>query len=604
VAFAGCFSPDGLDPELVAELGETGAAWSDDRVHLVVATGSTAAADRSSGRVALFRGRLDNRRELQGRLGAHAVLLELDTDAAYVLAAHREWGASGFRELVGDFATAIWSPTQSTLLLARDPLGVQPLSYAWRGTDLVFAGELEQLLALPSISNEVDDDSALSYLYALPSPPPSFYREIRPVPAGHVLEVTPSSFRIDRYWHWPERPSEQWVSAPDATAQFRGLLDESIRTRLAGGRRTAIFLSGGLDSSGIAALAGTVARADGLEIPRAYSRIYDRFRSCDEREYARAVVARNRLPHTELSADSWWTLSHFKEWLPRFSEPFFGSYDDGIRRMLERASADGAQLALTGHGGDDLFTGSPRYLARWLLRGHVRPVWRELSAQSLERGRSRRYSFAADVALPLVPRAVQARVRTRPYVRLRSWMPPQVRAGLGESAGRREVRFGPDAWWYELRDGLASESHGRFHAHLQRLTGLFGLETTVPYLDVRLVTFVLGLPPELLQREGRTKAILRDGLRDVLPPAVLERPDKTSLLPLAEYGLREQRGGVLRKLARDSELERRGFVAGPRWRQAVDDFVAGAAVPLWRSLTLELWLRHRVSRLPEELLGG
>lgn len=613
MAFAGCFSASGLRAESAAglaawvaeggaaerRLAEAGRAWSDDRACLI-AWDSSLAADPRSGCVALFAGRLDNGLELRTRLGEHDDLLAHRNDAMLLLAGYQKWGSSLAERLRGDFALAVWDPRQATLLLARDPIGVSPLYYARRRGVLFFASELERLLAHPEIPDQLNDSALLTYLYALPRSTRSFYAHAQQVPAGHVLESTPTSFRSFRFWTWPERPSTRRVALAAATEEFRQLLEESLRARLAQGQ-VAIFLSGGLDSSGICALAGHLSRREGLERPRVYSKIYDRFASCDEREYARAVVRPHGLEHTELVADSWWTLSRFAEWLPRFTEPYFGPYDDGVRRMLAQAGADGCRVAITGHGGDDLLTGSIRYLSGWLLRGHVRGVWHELSAQSRRGNRGRVRGLAAGVVLPLAPPSVEAWLRFRRPLPLRAWMPPRLRGAVEPE--RRIGRYGRHASWYLLRDVLAGQSHPGFHAYLARMTSSFGLELTIPYLDARLASFVLELPPELLQREGRTKAILRDGLRDVIPASVVERTDKTTLHPLSDYGLRRQ-AGVLRALARDSELERRELVAAHAWQDGIERRLAGEQVPIWYSLTLELWLRHRAGRLPEELLSS
>jgi asparagine synthase (glutamine-hydrolysing) len=560
--------------------------------------------DPETGCVIAFDGRLDNRAELGAVLGEHGRLLGEGSDAAHVLAAYLRWDRDAPGRLLGDFAFAVWDPRVRRLLLARDPVGVRPLYYAPRPEGIAFASTLEQLLADPALPRDLDEATVLWFLYdnRSPLPGPTYYRHVRVVPGGHRLEVEPGRTRLARYADWPDGPAERRLDPARDADELRHLLLDAVRGRLRSERPVAVTLSGGLDSGAVACVAGLLRETEGRTPIHAYSMVFERLTSADERRYSGACAARYGFAHTLVPVDDLGSLSRLEQWRPAFHEPFLGLFDDTHLEVLARARADGLRAVMTGNGGDHLFTGSPDYLSGWLIRGRLGALHRQASARARVRRRGYLLAVADGALRPWLPSWLQARVqasRGQWPAGAEAWLPAHLDAQY-RPATRPPVHWGPNGWWHGLRDVVAAFGQTPNGAHWHRVGRMFGLEVRNPLTDVRLVRFALSAPPDAFYRDGLTKWLLRRSLHDVLPPLVRDRSDKASFVPLSADGLRHRRPFVEALLA-DSELERRGYLRPEPWRRAIRVHLdAGGPVTwaAWRSLTLEMWLRLREGRLP------
>ncbi len=563
--------------------------------------------DPASGCVITFDGRLDNRDELRSALADDGRLIDQQADAAYVLAAYLRWESDFLNHLLGDFAFAIWNPQTKQLLLARDPLGQRPLYYSWANHRFTFASTLEQLVQDRSLSCDLDEEALPVYLYhygALKQQTP--YRAIQSLPGGHRLVVAQHRGKggvtpplPERYWQWPEEPPEPRSLSKSDVEEFRSLFAEAVRCRLRSHAPVGLLLSGGLDSSSIACMAGHLHEQNGTPPVHAYSFVFDKFESCDERRYIETMTSRYPFPFTPVLSDDCWTLSHLEQWLPVFSEPYFAPYDAMFYKALAQARADGVRTILMGHGGDPLLDGSPRYFADLLLMGRWRDLHRQTRAYAAATQRPYAISLVGNAVTPLLPPWVRRRVEYRHWPRLRSLIPPPLRSRHLDSQPR--LYHGRYAWWYALRDQLAGFGQTPHEAHLDRLMRLFGLEVRQPFLDVRLLQFILRLPPDGTYSDGTRRKILRESLRDILPPLIRDRNDKASFLPLVDYGLRERRRSFVEALLDDSELARRGYVVPDPWQRVIKDYLRGGGglySVYWSGLVLEMWLRIQSGRLP------
>jgi asparagine synthase (glutamine-hydrolysing) len=332
--------------------------------------------------------------------------------------------------------------------------------------------------------------------------------------------------------------------------------------------------------------------------------VFERFASCDERRYGGACAARYGFAHTCVPADDLWTLSLFDQWRPVFHEPFLGAFDDVHLALFARAQADGCRAVMTGAGGDHLFTGSPDYLGRWLIQGRLGALHEQARARARVRGRGYLLALADGALRPWLPPALQARVlaaRSQWPAGARAWLPAHLEARYRPATHPR-LHWGPSAWWQGVRDIVTAFGQTPTGSHWDRMGRRFGLEVRNPLTDVRLVEFALRAPPDAFYRDGVTKWLLRQSLRDVLPPPVRDRTDKASFAPLSAHGLQRRRAFV-EALLDDAELGRRAYVRPEPWARAIRGYLeAGASEPLswaaWRSLTLEMWLRAREGRLP------
>lgn len=557
--------------------------------------------DPASGCVISFEGRLDNRAELADELASNTQFIHRKTDAAYTLAAFLRWGTECVAHLVGDFVFAIWDPRarSAQLFLARDPLGQRPLYYSQTDKGLAFASTLEQLLRDRTIPHEIDDEILAYYIYAygaLNEATP--YRSIKQLPGGSYLIADPNQIRIEEYWQWQAEPPAPRALTDDDISEFRAHFGEAVRCRLSDDAPTGLLLSGGLDSGSVASMAGHLHAQAGSPQLHTYSFVFEKFPECDERKYIDAVVAQYGLPHTPVLVDDCWTFSRLDPWRSVFSEPFFAPYDAMFYKTLAQARADGMRVMLMGHGGDVLLDGSPRYFADWLLAGRWRDVHRQTRAYAAATHRPYAVGLVGNALSPLFPTWARSAIEFRHLPSIKALVPKRLYS-LGFHT-MPELHRGRNAWWYDFRDQL-NFGHSPHEGYLDRLMRLFGMEIRQPFLDVRLIKFILSLPPEATYSNGTHRAIVRASLYDILPPLIRDRRNKASFAPLMDYGLRQRRKFV-DALIHDSELARRDLIVEPVWQRGIQNYFLGQE-PLqyvyWRSLVTEIWLRIQSGRLPE-----
>lgn len=205
--------------------------------------------------VLIYNGELYNTEDLRRELIACGFSFDAYSDTEVLLAAYIRWGADCLQKLNGIFAFAVWDEMAQTVFLARDPLGVKPLFYAWRGNSLIFGSEIKTLFAHPAIQPVVDRDG-LTELFALgpaTAPGSGVFKGIHEVPPAYFLKVTPDTSLLREYWK--PTAKENHETEAEAVEHLRFLFTDAVERQLVGDVPLCTFLSGGLDSSGITAVA-------------------------------------------------------------------------------------------------------------------------------------------------------------------------------------------------------------------------------------------------------------------------------------------------------------------------------------------------------------
>ena len=323
--------------------------------------------------------RLDNRQELIDALE----LTGAPGNAELILAAYRKWGERCPEHLLGDFAFALWDPRHRRLFSARDPLGVRGLYWARNGQCLFVASAARLLLELPEISRRVDPIAVGDYLSRITSEPErTFFQDVHRLPGGHTLTASAEGFRIARYWDVQSLPSLS-LGESEAADRFLELFRQAVRDRLGSGvGPTGIAMSGGLDSTSVAAVA---ARETSSLL--ACSFVFDQLGECDERPYIQTVADSLGIETAFIDTERFWFLKEAGEDVPHLDSPLM-TWDSAYRQMLGVLRERGGAVLLTGHGADDLLSGSRFVVADRLRRGDlrvIRDVW--------DYSRSRRYGW-------------------------------------------------------------------------------------------------------------------------------------------------------------------------------------------------------------------
>ncbi len=553
----------------------------------------------------VFNGEIYNFAELRRELERSGHTFRTRSDTEVLVHLYEEHGDDLVQRLRGMFAFAIWDGRRRRLLLARDRMGVKPLYYARPESDveLAFASELKSLLLVPGVSRELDPESLAHYLTYLYVPHPrSIFRGISKLPPGHLLVAENGSFRVSPYWRLDPDP-EPGEADPDALWE---LLDEAVGLRLVADVPVGSFLSGGIDSTSVAAAA--VRHQQDLDtftvvFTRPEERLYD------EREDARLAARSLRTRHHELEA-----APDAAELLPEivrhFDEPF-GNPTALLVYELSRLTRAHVKVALSGDGADELFAGYPRFrglaAASWYRR--VPSPFRAVAAAGARmlpestRGRHE-LRRAREFALAPLHRLEDAYVSWVTYSgaddRSRLLAP-----GLSERLRESEP---PESFLLRLFDRAPADdlvnrlSFVELQSFLpcnvleygDRMSMAHGLEVRCPFTDHRLVEHAFALPGESKLRRGRTKAILRDAVAPHVPERAIAKRKIGFNPPMGIWLNRELRGLVDTHLSRE-QVEARGLFRPEAVDRLVADLRGGrrdTSLQVWGLVVLEQWLRE------------
>ena len=470
--------------------------------------------------------RLDNRAELARELAGTA----RDSVPPMELLAlgYERWGVQLASHLEGDFAFALWDSRHRTLYAARDPFGTRPLFYHRNCARLVLCSEIDALLRQPGVEWALDERTILDYLLGeYRHYRETFFRDIQRIIPGHYLLAKANNVSELRYWHPPSQLAG--LSEEECVGRFRELFKRSVQARLSSELPIVSQLSGGLDSSSIACIAGEICR-ERPSLPRVVlaSATYPGF-ACDETPWIDAVVQSLPFKCTKWDARSAvWPVDVGAV----LAHPWRDAQAGGASRAFEIAREIGGRVLLSGHGGDELLF--ERGVFQDLAAQHRwRALLREtLLAPTFYSSRTRGFFFFEAirpiVARPALRRAYR-RFRPRPATAppqwlgkglLDLWSEPRPPSPFDEQASSRAQQSN----WQWLTSAEAFWS-----MELQELDAArMGIEMRFPYLDRALVSFVLSLPCERRLPRGQMKQILRRAMSGILPRIVAERGQVTS----------------------------------------------------------------------------
>ena len=485
----------------------------------------------SNGRyIVAFNGEIYNFRALRAELERAGSRFTSEGDTAVLLEGWVRFGPAFVRRLDGMFAFALWDEWNRSLYLARDVFGIKPLYYASTGRALLVASELRGILASAAVQPRIDARALAGYLtFGSVPEPETIIAGVRLVPPGVVLRFdagTSAIKEVDRVpLLQPDAEQEPVVDRDTARAVVREALERSVDRHLVSDVPVALFLSGGIDSSIIAALAARRAGStlDGFTVTFSERRF-------DESRVAKIVARRHSIRHHLIPLGD----DDLLEALPRA----FASMDqptlDGINTYVvsEAVRAHGTKVVLSGLGGDELFAGYPSFSrARALSRYALIPApARRIAARFAAKvGGVRGAKVALGLKRGLPGDAAYLASRTlfggRQVIDL-----CDARA-LATEGAPRELSVLQQVSWRELtgymRNTLLRDSDVFSMAH--------ALELRVPFLDRDVVAASFQVADRLKLSHRITKPLLVDAARDLLPPEVWDRPKQGFVLPFASW---------------------------------------------------------------------
>lgn len=543
--------------------------------------------------------RLDNRRELAEDLGVAREQISAMSDSRLLLLAYRRWGTDCLPHLLGDFAFVLWDGTRRRLFAARDPLGERSLCYTIAGDVCLIASDVSHLLGYPGLPRAINDNRIAAYLALLfDNLQESYYRDIFYVRPGHGLVADGNGIRHWRYWAYEPQQAIRYQREEAYAEHYRHLLTEAIRCRLRAEGDIGVSLSGGLDSSAVAALAAPVVAAERDRPLQAFSYAFEELSSCDEHRYISQLVDRYPITPHYLNCDDQWPLKDGVDWPISPDTVLADSYALLPATVMAAAGQAGVRLLLTGYYGDTLFSGAHYWALDLARHGRIGALVR-MTAANFSRVRWRRSFFEFGLRR-LVP--VDA---NRAYRRWRPRPPAAVAPGITEDLARRtnlparlspqdpgRKNWPPGLW--ERYQSLSPDRHARGYASVRYQYNRHGVEVAQPYYDRRLIEFVMAVPAYILGGPDIDRRLHRQAMAGILPEEIRHRRQRTVFTPLMDRGLSGERWTKVRQIMAEPQVVERGYIDRDWLRQSLDrgwDRSSDASF-LWRVICLELWLQR------------
>jgi asparagine synthase (glutamine-hydrolysing) len=517
-------------------------------------TGGQPICDASGHVAVVCNGEIYGYREIRRALADYPYRTASDTEV--ILALRQRYGGGFVAQLPGMFALALWDDATERLVCARDRFGEKPLYYAHAddGT-LVLASELKALLASGLVRPKLSIAALRHYLQYLYVPPAhTIYENVHVLPPAHVLTYRRGEVRLDRYWELP--PPHPDIDAHTAAGEFRRLLEQAVRRCLVADVPVAAFLSGGLDSSTIVALAAR-------ECPDLQTISFGFEGAQDETPMALAVAQRYRTPHAALSLPEIDLPDALLGMAEVYEEPLADS-SCVPTHLIARLAREHAKVVLTGDGGDELLAG----YAHWYRPLLARLDKGERSARALLAAHRRQKQYFSDddlAALGLAPGAI-----------------PELddRAVAAYAGG--------DALDAVLREDIATYLPGDILVKTDRAAMACGLELRSPFLDIDLASFCISLPSRLKINSHADKLILRQACEHLWPASVRRRGKQGFGAPVHEWLRRPE----LRPLKENYLNDQRRRLYSVLPFEATRPFIRRDDARTWVLLVLSLWMER------------
>lgn len=553
-------------------------------------------SDDSGAFVISYNGEVYNFKELRTELENEGCIFRSATDTEVALLAYRQWGEDALLKFNGMFAFAIWDAARREFFLARDRFGVKPLYYAFAGKTFIFASEIKALLEHPALRAEVEPRALLEYftfqnIYS----DLTLFKGVRMLPPGCSMRVGLDGHNIKRYWDFLPAANEIKMSKREAAERVRACFEGAVRRQLVSDVPVGCYLSGGMDSGAITAVASGVINplltfTGGFDMSGVSG--FEQF--FDEREPARLMSRAFGTQHCETVMRAGDMVRVLPELVRSLEDPRIGMSWQNY--YISRFASERVKVVLGGTGGDEMFAGYPWRYARGLAASNVTEFENEL------------YS-TANRFLPLEPGhdiiahdVIDESKDWNPFDVFKALLEP-VRGIAGRSRGGRLQAM----LYFEAKTFL----HGLFVVD-DKLSMAHSLESRVPFLDNELVDLSLSLPADykldiggLMKNGGATrewggivsgdgKVVLRRAMKGLIPDEILSRKKQGFTPPETSW----YRGPGLKDIKEtlfDPEALSRTYIQPGLIKKVITEHATGRANHrslIWSLLCLEWW--HRI----------
>jgi len=543
-----------------------------------------------------FNGEIYNYIEIREELVTLGHQFHTSSDTEVILHAWAQWGQQALHKFNGMFAFVLLDTHKQKLYAVRDRFGVKPLYYSNPKGYLAFASEVKQLRELPGYQFKLNEQIAYDYLrYGLVDHvAETFEHEIYQLKPGHVIELDLASGQwCEKLWY-ALTPKSWKGSEHEACEQFHELLKDSVRLRMRSDVPVGSALSGGLDSSTIVCLMKKVLAEQGFS-----AHTIQTITSCsddkkyDEWEFAEAVIKKVQAePHKTFP--SFEKLQQdFDRLLWHMDYPFGSTSQFSQWCVFEEAKILGLTVMIDGQGADEQLAGyggnDMSFYAGLLGKGKLKRLWQESTGYKTRNG-NWPYGFllgALQIQLPmLAPLFPQHYQPLKQADSMPAWI---------KSAGYSTSNFTARSLQQNLLRQVQVLPLPSLLRYEDRNSMAFSVESRVPFMDYRLIEFTLGLPEELIYREGERKHILRKTFRGVVPDKILDRRDKMGFVSAEERWLKQEGRNWFQEQMAQAGKAAHAFIETGNAHTLLDTMQAGKTefnFEPWRIICFGRWINR------------
>lgn len=553
-------------------------------------------ADNNKEIYLVFNGEIYNYIEIRDELKEQGYTFLTNCDTEVIIYAYKEWGFDCVKRFNGMWAFALWDNRRKILFCSRDRMGVKPFYYYKDKYKFLFGSEIKQILQDNSIERVANGNKVYDYLVfnIVDNDEETFFKNIYNLPGGHNLVINLDStsdnygfLQMERYWDLNSKTSN--LSYEEAVNEIKIEIERSVRWRLRSDVPVGSCLSGGLDSSSIVCLAAKELVKKGEDVTKfnTFTACYNEDKEVDERLYSQEVVKEVGCKEVLVFP----TLDCLKEDITNLiwhqDEPFVNLSIFAQWCVMKSANEHGIKVLLDGQGGDEALLGYERYytfyLNNLLSEGKIIKFFKEFRNASLNSKLSIKdvclfyFYFSFKTLRFFRANLVAKKVCNNSF--------------LKKNKQRQEV-LNIYIKYFDIKELHKSEilcmNLPSLLRYEDRNSMAFSIESRVPFVDYQFIEKCLELPYDYKIRDGWSKIILRDALKDILPGKVRLRKDKLGFAAPQNRWLAELKGYILEIFSK--EIRCKNYINQQMVLNAVKENSSSSLV--WKALCLELWMRE------------
>lgn len=538
--------------------------------------------DNSGNFVLSFNGEIYNFKEIKTKLKEYH--FKSDSDSEVLIASYIKWGEKCLNYLEGQFAFALWDKQNKSLFVARDPMGEKPFYYVYNHNGFYFSSEIRSLIKAFKL-NKLPEDRYLSEFLAFQSvkAPNTLISDIKQLSPGQYAYIKNNNLRISNYWKLESIEERKYLELPEIKENISFLLKKSVSQQLISDVPLGAFLSGGLDSSIIVALASTLSNKKLRTFSVGFEEsIYD------ERHYAEIIAKKFNTEHHEIIIGGNELVSRIPDILTKFDVPS----GDGINSFIvsEAVKKQGITVALSGLGGDELFAGYPGFNQYYNLHGinylfnntlhfrkHLMTLFKGKLKYLMDFEKLNVYEYNSLSRMIFLPDEIDNLIEKKHQNEFCSFYSDKI----------------PILSKYAIAD-LNNYTQPVLLKDTDQMAMSVSLEVRVPFFDKELIEFVLGIPDKYKYNK-KPKTLLFETFQDLIPMNIFQRPKMGFTFPWDEWLRNELFEFCSYSL---NNLNNRGIFKDNATIKIWKEFLAGKKG--WNKIVLLFTLENWLNNLDEQ----